>query len=88
MPRLVFHTFYGEFSGDSPEDIVQQLFEDSRQGIGPELTKQKWWDYQRTLWKRLEGKKLPASPDEPGAAKAFLACMVEVEALEVGPKTA
>ena len=86
MPKLVFHTYFGEFCGDTPEEIVQQLFVDSRRGIGPDWAMQKWWDYQRTVWKRLEGKKLPASPDELDAAKKMLACLVEVEALEVGPR--
>lgn len=86
MPRLEYHTFYGEFTGDTPEDIIQQLYEDSRRGIGPDLTKQKWWDYQRTAWKLREGKKLPASLDRPGAPEAFIAFMVKVGALEVGPR--
>lgn len=35
---LQYHTFYGSFSGETPEEIVRQLYEDSRRGIGPDLT--------------------------------------------------
>lgn len=83
---LRYHTYYGEFAGDTAADIVQQLYEDSRQGIGPDLTKQKWWDYQRTAWKLRVGKKLPATVDKKGAPEAFIAFMVKIGALEEGPK--
>jgi len=85
MPRLAYHTFYGSFSGDTPDEIIQQLYEDTRKAY-PEMTKQGWWDYQRRLWKLLEDKALPATLDDPDAAEAFIACAVEAGALDEGSK--
>lgn len=81
MPRFVFHTYYGEFSGETAEEIVQQLFEDTKKAYGPDFTMERWWEYQMTLWKLKEGKNLPARHDEPGAAEAFIVVAVEVGAL-------
>ena len=83
---MFYHNTFVEVSGDTPADIVQQLYEDSRRGIGPDLTKQEWWEYQRTVWRRMERKTLPATPDDKGAAERFLQIVVEVGALEEGPK--
>ena len=85
MPKLVFHTYFGEFSGDTPKRSFSSSLrtaggESVRIGPGRKV------GLPTRLWKRIEGRKLPASPDEPGAAKKMLACLVEVDALQVGPK--
>jgi hypothetical protein len=86
MSRLAYHTFYGSFSGDTAADIVQHVYKDSRRRLGSEWPRQEWWDYQRRLWKLLEGANLPDTPDEPDAAEAFITCVVEAGALDEGPK--
>jgi hypothetical protein len=42
IPMLQYHAFGKTFSGDTPADIVHQLYEHSKLGYGPELTKEKW----------------------------------------------
>lgn len=91
MKTYIYHKSFIEVSGDTAADVIQQLYEDTKRGVGPnpdgsELTKQQWWDYQRTVWKRKERTILPATLDAPGAAERFLQIMIEAEALYEGPK--
>jgi len=43
--NLIYHTSFGEFEGASADEVVQGLYEYSRQGTGADF--EKWWRYQR-----------------------------------------
>lgn len=45
---LYFHriSLDQEFSGDTPEEVVQALYEDSKIGMG-NISFDEWWEYQR-----------------------------------------
>jgi hypothetical protein len=80
---LVFHTlFEEEFSGSSPQDIVQALFENSKKGLG-DITFEQWWDYQRNLWSQKYRFQIP-DHDAEGASQALLDSLLQVGALEKG----
>ncbi len=80
---LVYHTFFAEFRGDTPEDVVQALYADSARVTL--FTFPQWWDYQ----KRLFGPNIwPGFPsiDSPDASRKILDVLVKLGALETGPQ--
>lgn len=80
--RLVYHTFFAEFRGETPEDVVQALYKDSATVTGQ--TYPEWWAYQKHLWSSL----FVTVPEENqvNACKKLLEIMVNVRALELGPR--
>ena len=47
---MYFHTLFGEeFSGNSPEEIVQSLYQNSKKGMG-DISFENWWQYQKIMW--------------------------------------
>lgn len=80
---LVFHTFYAEFRGDTPEQLVAALHKDAE--AGTDLDYQQWWAWQRKLWSYTRGYTVP-SPDEPHACAKLIDILVDVGALERGPR--
>jgi hypothetical protein len=81
---LVYHTFISEFKGADAKEVIQAVYEDAKQGTG--ATFQEWWDYQKKLWSKKYGVDIPESPDSPDASQKLLDILVDVGALEVGPK--
>ena len=84
-PRLQYHTFFADYSGDSPEDVIQAVHIDSERVTG--LNLDQWWAYQAELWDFKYGLKIP-DPREPDAAAKLLDIFVEIGALENGPRPA
>lgn len=81
--NLHFHTFFDEeFNGHSARDIIDQLYESSRSGMG-NISFEDWWDYQSSLWKSRYRLKTP-DPDSQGACEKMLENMVKVGALLEG----
>ena len=83
--RLIYHTFYKEFSGSSPEEIIRHVYEDSKDGTGCNFLE--WWNYQKQLWGSKYGHVIPDSPESDNASQKLLDVLIEVGALEAGPKT-
>jgi hypothetical protein len=83
-PPLVCHTFYREFSGLSPEEVIRHVYEDCREGTG--CTFSEWWEYQKTLWGTKYGHVIPDSPDSDNAYHTLLDVLIKVGALEAGPQ--
>lgn len=82
-PSLVYHTFFAEYKGETPEDIVRQLHEESRKGT--DLNMAGWWKYQTKLWSHKYGVDVPPQESEHAAA-GMLDVLLKVGALEEGPK--
>ena len=80
---LVYHTFYKEFRGNSAEEIVQQLYEDSKKGTG--CTFPEWWSYQQRIWKDRYNHEVPAA-DAEQAPQKLLDVLLKVGALEQGQR--
>jgi hypothetical protein len=78
-----YHTFYGEFHGGSAQTVVQALYEHSRRGTGCSYLE--WWCYQQALWKQVADRTVP-EPDEPLACETLVEILVDVGALEPGPR--
>lgn len=76
---LRYRTFYTEYSGVTPEDVVQELYADARLGTG--LSFDGWWQYQRDLWDARYSLKVPPA-DDPEAARKLLDILLDVGALE------
>lgn len=82
---LVYHTFFAEYQGGTPEDIVRQMHEESRRGTGLDMSG--WWAYQRELWSHKYGIDVPAQ-DSENAAAGLIDVLLKVGALEQGPRPA
>ena len=76
---LHYRTFYAEYSGATPEEVIEALYADARYGTG--LSFDKWWQYQRDLWHARYGICVPAR-EECDAAKRLLDILLDVGALE------
>ncbi len=81
--RFVYHTFFAEYAGDSPEDIINAVHKDAEAGTG--LNFDLWWAYQAELWDFKYKLKVP-DPKDPDAASKLLQILLDVGALENGPK--
>lgn len=81
---LRYRTFFNEYSGKRPEDVLQAVAADAKAGTG--MSYDEWWDYQRDVWDFKYGEKVPEK-DAPGAARELLGILVEVGALEAVKKT-
>jgi len=84
MSDRVYHTFYAEFRGASADQIVDQLYEDSRKGTGADFAT--WWAYQKTIWKDRCGLSVPDDPNAPGASETFIDILLKAGVLEPGPR--
>jgi len=82
---LVYHTFYAEYRGNTPEELVAALHKDSETGTGMDYAA--WWAWQKKLWATQANVNVPA-PDEPGACTKLISILVNVGALETGPRPA
>lgn len=82
---LVYHTFFGEFSGADAQAVLAALHEDSRAGTG--LDYPAWWAYQQKLWKRRYGLSIPDAA-HPDGCRRLLEVLIEVGALIDGPRPA
>jgi len=80
---LTYHTFYRQFEGNSAEDIVKALYQDSRAGL--DATFEEWWQYQTSLWNRKYGLSVPDQGSE-NAAQGLLDVLLKVGALNEGEK--
>ena len=80
---LVFHTFYAEYRGDTPEQLVATLHKDSQSGTGMDYAA--WWAWQKKLWSYTGGYTVP-SPGEPDACAKLIDILTNVGALEPGPR--
>jgi len=78
---LSYHTFYAEYSGATPEDVIQAVYADAKAGTG--MSFDVWWEYQSDLWSARYGRNIP-KPDAPEAARQLLDILVDLGALEVG----
>jgi hypothetical protein len=76
---LYYKTFFSEYSGETPADVLQAVYADAKAGTG--MSFDEWWDYQHDVWNLKYEIKVPAK-DAPGAAKELLGILVEVGALE------
>jgi hypothetical protein len=83
---LIFHTTSKEFSGDTPEAVVQAMYEDAKAPTG--LNYDEWWKYKQNACRILSGGTAEPVPESnaPGAAKKLLDILVSIEAIDVGPK--
>jgi hypothetical protein len=81
--NLIYHTSYGEFEGASADEVVQLLYEYSRQGTGVDF--EKWWRYQKNVWKLRYGLDVPEDPRSENASQKMLDVMVKSGALVPGP---
>lgn len=82
--KLTFHTsFNEEFSGDTPEQIIDALYQNSAKGIVG-LSFENWWKYQQKTWSDMYDANIP-EPDEDGACQKLLDFLKKIEALEDGP---
>lgn len=80
---LIFHTaFKEEFKGDTPEQVVDALYQNSAKGMG-DISFEDWWKYQQTMWSGKYGVRIP-EPDTDGAHQALLDVLIKVGALEQG----
>lgn len=81
---LIFHRAFlkEEFSGETPEDIVKALYENSKKGMG-DISYEDWWEYQTNMWASRYGKGVPPL-DTHGAHQILLDILVEVGALKEG----
>lgn len=81
---LVFHTYFGEeFRGTDPEDVINQLYLSSKEGMG-DITFEDWWRYQQKLWRGRYGLKVPKHYRK-NAGEKMLRVMLRVGALKEGP---
>lgn len=85
QPPLVYHTYYDEFTGANAAEVVDKIYTSAKSTL--EVSKEEWWQYQQKVWKRMENKIIPdmAAPD---AAQRLLDVLIEVRALQRGPKPA
>lgn len=80
---MSYHTFYAEYRGATPEEVIQSVYADAK--AGTDMSFEEWWQYQKDLWKYKYGKEAP----DAGAADAshkLLKLLVDVGALEPGEK--
>ena len=81
--NLIYHTSFGEFEGASADEVVQALYEYSRQGTGADF--EKWWRYQKNVWKLRCNLDVPEDPKSENASQKMLDVMVQARALVPGP---
>ena len=81
---LYFHRSFlkQEFSGDTPEEVVQALYEDSKTGMD-NITFADWWEYQRWVHSIKYDTPFP-DIDEPQACQKLLVCCLKAGGLEYG----
>jgi hypothetical protein len=83
QPALVYHTFFAEYKGDTPDDIIRSLHADSHRETKISLSG--WWEYQATLWKHKYDIDVP-DIDSENAAADMIKVLLKVGALEHGPR--
>lgn len=71
-----------EFCGDTPEEVVQALYEDSKIGMN-NITFTDWWDYQRKVHAIKYRDPFP-DIDEPEACQKLLVCCLKAGGLSYG----
>lgn len=83
MQGLIYHTFFAEFRGVTPAEVIQSIYEDSAKGTGHSYPE--WWAYQKRLW----GSPFSRFPHEnqPDGCEQLLKILVKAGALAVGPKS-
>ena len=77
---LSYRTFFAQYKGATPEEVVQAIYADAKEGTG--MSFREWWQYQGDLWSTKYDKKIPAA-DSPDAARQLLDILIDVGALEV-----
>ncbi len=80
---LVYHTFFAEYKGDTPEEVIAQIHEDSRDGTDMDFSA--WWKYQQKIWGAKYGLDVPEK-DSKDAAQGMLNVLLKVGAIEHGPR--
>ena len=80
---LHYKTFFAEYSGETPEDVIQAVYADAKSGTG--MTFPEWWQYQKDVWALKYEEKIPEM-DEPDAAGKLLEILVHLGALESAAK--
>lgn len=79
--KRVFYTDFGEeFSGTEPEEVINQLYLSSKEGMG-DITFEGWWRYQQKLWRGRYGLGVPKY-HRKNACEKMLRVMLKVGALK------
>ncbi len=81
----VYNNTFNEFKGKTPDEIIQAVYRESQAHTGASYAE--WWSYQQDIWRRSYGIKIPDMQDD-GACDALLKVLLDVGALEEGPKPA
>ena len=76
---LSYHTFFAEYTGATPEEVIQAVYADAKAGTG--MSYEDWWQYQRDLWQMKYVIDVPAIYN-PEAAQRLLDILTDVGALE------
>ena len=71
-----------EFSGDTPEEVIQALYEDSRTGMD-NISFADWWEYQRKVHAIKYPDPFP-DIDDPDAYQKLLVCFLKAGGLKRG----
>lgn len=81
----VYNNTFNEFKGETPDEVIQAIYQESQAHTG--VSYAEWWSYQQDIWRRSYGAKIPDA-QEDGACDALLKVLLDVGALEEGPKPA
>ena len=82
MRMYFLNSFDREYSGETAEEVIETLYQNSRRGMG-DISMDDWWAYQTKLWKTRYGMNVP-DRNTPNAYEGLLKIMVQVGALTVG----
>lgn len=81
----VYNNTFNEFKGETPAEVIQAVYQESQAHTGASYAE--WWSYQQDIWRRSYDVKIP-DMQENGACDALLKVLLDVGALEEGPKPA
>lgn len=76
---LYYKTFFAEYSGETPADVIKAVYEDAKSGTG--MSYEQWWQYQKDVWALKYDEHVP-DMHEDHAEKKLLEMLVHLGALE------
>ncbi len=76
---LYYKTFFADYHGETPAEVIQAVYEDARSGTG--MSYEQWWQYQKDVWATKYDEHVP-DMDAPEAEKKLLEILVHLGALE------
>ncbi|MGZ9097829.1 MAG: hypothetical protein ACXW30_05990 [Micavibrio sp.] len=79
----VYNNVFNEFHGKTPDEVIQAVYQESRAHTGASYDE--WWSYQQDIWRRSYDAHIPDSQAN-GACEVLLKVLLDVGALEEGPK--